>query len=111
MRARLTKCDVLRSRLIEDVGRETKMATKMKKCTAEHFSQANPLGPGQDDVASLLRRVAVSLEKIGPVEVQDLLLHTDVTADGPHHSLTVYFHRLRARAAKNRRSSKGRASK
>jgi hypothetical protein len=43
--------------------------------------------------------------------VQDLLLHTDVTADGPHHSLTVYFHRLRARAAKNRRSSKGRASK
>ena len=83
----------------------------MKKWTAEHFSQANPVGRGQGNVASLLRRVATSLEKIGPVEVQDLILHTEVTADGPHHSLTVYFHRWRARPAKNRESSKGRAPK
>jgi hypothetical protein len=44
--------------------------------TAEHFSQANPAGPGQDDIPSLLRRVAESVEAIGPVEVQDLILHT-----------------------------------
>lgn len=87
------------------------MATKIKKWTAEHFSQANPIGPGQDDVASLLRRVAGSLERIGPVEVQDLILHTDVTADGLHHSLTVYFHRLRARPEKDRKSLKSRATK
>lgn len=90
---------------------ETKMATKTKKWTAEHFAQANPAGPGQDDVPSLLRRVAGSLERIGPVEVQDLILHTDVTAGGPRYSLTVYFHRLRVRREKNRKASKSRASK
>ena len=87
------------------------MAPKMKKWTAEHFSQGNPAGRSQSDVPSLLRRVAATLEEIGPVEVQDLILHTEVTAGGPHHSLTVYFHRAPARAAKIRKSSKGRASK
>ena len=57
-----------------------------------HFSQANPKGPGQGDVPALLRRVADSLEKLGPVEVQDLILHQEITADGPWPSLTVYFH-------------------
>jgi hypothetical protein len=99
------------ARLKLSVGHQTKMATKLKTWTAKHFSQANPIGRSQGDVASLLRRVAGSLEKIGPIEVQDLILHTDVTADGPQHSLTVYFHRSRSRPAKNRKSSKGRASK
>jgi len=43
-------------------------ATMKMKATAEHFSQANPAGPGQDDIPSLLRRVAKSAEAIGPVD-------------------------------------------
>jgi hypothetical protein len=73
------------------------------KATAEHFSQANPAGPGQDDIPSLLRRVAESVEAIGPVEVQDLILHTEVTENGPWYSLTVYFQRLAGTHAKNRK--------
>ena len=57
----------------------------------EHFSQANPVGQGQDDVPALLRRVADSIEALGDVSVQDLVMHTEVTQDGDWHSLTVYF--------------------
>ncbi|HEY1778304.1 MAG TPA: hypothetical protein VGG41_19265 [Solirubrobacteraceae bacterium] len=59
--------------------------------TINRFSQANPEGPGQDDVPALLRRVADSLEGLGPVRVQDLVFHTEVTADGSWHSVTVYY--------------------
>ena len=82
------------------------MKTKTSKLTAEHFSQANPSGRGQDDIPALLRRVSKSLEKIGPVNVQDLILHTEVTADGLRPSLTVYFHRSSARRAKKRKPGK-----
>ncbi|WP_431995987.1 hypothetical protein [Streptomyces griseoflavus] len=64
----------------------------MESWTIRHFSQANPPGTGQADVPALLRRVADSIESLGPVEVQDLVMHTEVTADGPWPSLTVYFH-------------------
>ena len=57
-----------------------------------HFSQANPRGAGQGDVAALLRRVAESLEKLGAVEVMDLVMHSEMTEDGTRPSLTVYFH-------------------
>ena len=59
----------------------------------EHFSQANPAGQGQDDVPALLRRVAASIEALGEVNVQDLVLHTEVTPGGAWHPLTVNFHR------------------
>ena len=59
----------------------------------EHFSLANPAGQGQDDVPGLLRRVADSIEALGEVNVQDLVLHTEVTPDGAWHPLTVNFHR------------------
>ncbi|MGI5171776.1 hypothetical protein ACQEU3_46265 [Spirillospora sp. CA-253888] len=60
--------------------------------SVRHFSQANPKGPGQGDVPALLRRVADSIEELGRVEVQDLLLHQEITAEGPWTNLTVYFH-------------------
>jgi hypothetical protein len=63
--------------------------------TAEHFSLANPLGQGQGDVPLLLRRVAEVIEAFGEVEIQDLLLHTEVNEFGNWHSVTVYFHRNR----------------
>jgi hypothetical protein len=86
-------------------------ATMKMKATAEHFSQANPVGPGQDDMPSLLRRVAETVEAIGPVGVQDLILHTEVTENGPWYSLTVYFHRLTNRRAKNRKPRKSSLSR
>ncbi|MDT0464335.1 hypothetical protein [Streptomyces gibsoniae] len=64
----------------------------MESWTIKHFSQANPAGAGQNDVPALLRRVADSVESLGPVEVQDLVLHTETTGDGPWPSLTVYYH-------------------
>jgi hypothetical protein len=60
--------------------------------TINHFSQANPAGSHQGDVPALLRRVADSLEALGAVEVQDLVLHHEITADGPWQSVTVYYH-------------------
>ncbi|MCO5974363.1 hypothetical protein [Actinoallomurus soli] len=36
--------------------------------------------------------MADSIEELGPVEVQDLILHNEITADGLRPSLTVYFH-------------------
>jgi hypothetical protein len=57
-----------------------------------HFSQSNPEGPEQGDIPRLLRRVADSIEALGAVEVQDVTFETEHTANGPWHSMTVYFH-------------------
>ena len=60
--------------------------------TIEHFSLANPKGPGQNNVPLLLRRVADLIEE-SSAEVQDLVLHTEVNEFGNWPSVTVYFHR------------------
>ncbi|MEV4561939.1 hypothetical protein AB0K51_33855 [Kitasatospora sp. NPDC049285] len=57
-----------------------------------HFSQANPAGPGCDDVPALLRRLADSIEALGPVDVQDVVVHWEVTEHGPWPAGTVYYH-------------------
>ncbi|RHA40069.1 hypothetical protein [Cellulomonas rhizosphaerae] len=59
--------------------------------TISHFSQANPEGEGQDDVAALLRRVADTIEALGRVDVQDVVLHQDLTGGEDRPSLTVYY--------------------
>ncbi|GGO12193.1 hypothetical protein GCM10010116_24450 [Microbispora rosea subsp. aerata] len=57
-----------------------------------HFTQNNPEGIGQDSVPALLRRVATTIEQLGPVEVYDLVMHNEVTEDGADWpSITVYF--------------------
>jgi hypothetical protein len=60
--------------------------------TIRHFSQSNGEGDREDDVPALLRRVASSVEEYGDITVQDLTFQTDITADGPRSSMTVYFH-------------------
>jgi hypothetical protein len=72
--------------------RQTGRMSERTTWTVEHFSQANPAGEGQGDVPALLRRVADSIDALGKVEVQDLVLHTEVTEDGGWPWLTVYFH-------------------
>jgi hypothetical protein len=56
-----------------------------------HFSVATPAGPGQDDVATLLRQVAQTLDALGAVTVHDITFHVDVTDDGPWPSMSVYY--------------------
>jgi hypothetical protein len=70
--------------------------SELNTWAVEHFSQANPAGKDQGDVPALLRWVADSIEALGEVEVQDLVMHTEVTETGDRHSLTVYFHRSTA---------------
>jgi hypothetical protein len=55
-----------------------------------HFAKANPAGEGENDVPALLRSVANSIEKLGPVDVADICFRNNV-----HDSInmTVYFRR------------------
>ena len=57
--------------------------------TILHFSQSNPAGAGQGDVASLLRRVADSLDGLGDVQVQDVAFRSAVTANEDDLGVTV----------------------
>ncbi|MFE9373036.1 hypothetical protein ACFYM2_25140 [Streptomyces sp. NPDC006711] len=60
--------------------------------TIRHFSQANPAGPGCDNLPALLRRLADSIEALGHVEVQDVVIESEMTEHGPWRSGTVYYH-------------------
>lgn len=57
-----------------------------------HFSQTNPAGPDQGDVAALLRRVADTIDELGTVTIQDVTFSNEVTEAGLWPDLTVYFH-------------------
>jgi len=59
--------------------------------TINHFSQSNPSGAGQGDVAALLRRVADSLDDCGDVQVADITFASSVTDGEDDLTLTVYF--------------------
>ncbi|MEE1752783.1 hypothetical protein [Streptomyces sp. SP18CS02] len=63
-----------------------------KQWTVRHFSQANPAGPGCDSVPALLRRLADSVESLGPADIQDVVIESEATEHGPWWSGTVYFH-------------------
>ncbi|MFF8812309.1 hypothetical protein [Streptomyces pactum] len=60
--------------------------------TVRHFSLANPAGPGCDSVPALLRRLADAIEALGPAEIQDVVIESEMTEHGPWRSGTVYFH-------------------
>ena len=60
--------------------------------TILHFSQSNPSGAGQGDVAALLRRVADSIERYGDIDVADITFHTAATEGEDDLTMTVYYH-------------------
>lgn len=67
------------------------MTTSPEKWTIFHFSQSNPTGPGQGDVAALLRRVADSIDALEDVTIQDVVFHSEVTDGEDDLLVTVYY--------------------
>jgi hypothetical protein len=63
------------------------------KWSVLHFSQSNPTGAGQGDVAALLKRVAESLDELGDVRVQDITFRAEATEGEDDLTMTVYYHR------------------
>jgi hypothetical protein len=61
--------------------------------SCQHFSLANPVNRGTDDLPKLLRRVATEIERhhIKPMEVLDVTIHQEMAGDGPWWSATVYW--------------------
>ena len=60
--------------------------------TVRHFSQANPADPGCESVPAVLRRLAASIEALGFVEIQDVVIESELTEHGPWRSGTFDFH-------------------
>jgi hypothetical protein len=58
-----------------------------------HFSQSNPAGKGQGDVAALLRRVAGSIDELGDIWVHNVCFKSFSTADEDDLTMTVYYSR------------------
>ncbi|MCA0157606.1 hypothetical protein LB823_15545 [Tsukamurella sp. M9C] len=65
------------------------------------ISQANPRGAGQGDLPALLRRFADTVEALGTVEVEDLVMHDEITEDGSWLSFTLYYSKPRLAAVPN----------
>ncbi|SBT51613.1 hypothetical protein [Micromonospora auratinigra] len=63
------------------------MPPEPKSWTIKHFSLASQAG-----VPTLLRRLADLLDQQPGIEIQDVVLHDEVSADGDWWSATVYFH-------------------
>ena len=68
------------------------MRDRVERWTVNHFSQSNPSGPGQGNVPALLRRVADTIESLGPAEIQDITFDVRVTAGEDDLTMTVYWH-------------------
>ncbi|QCR45073.1 hypothetical protein C1N91_07370 [Curtobacterium sp. SGAir0471] len=64
----------------------------MTTWTINHFSQSNPAGTGQGDVAALLRRVAQTIDDLGDVSIEDLTFASSVTAGEDDLTVTVHYH-------------------
>lgn len=59
--------------------------------TINHFSQSNPTGEGQGDVAALLRRVSRTIDDLGDVSIEDLTFTNRVTDGEDDLTITVYY--------------------
>lgn len=59
----------------------------------QHFALSNPSGPTEPDLPLLLRRVADAIEAKGirPMDILDVTISQETTAEGPWWSATVYW--------------------
>jgi len=53
---------------------------------------SDPAGPSCDSVPALLRRLADAIEALGPAEIQDVVIESEMSEYGPWRSGTLYFH-------------------
>ncbi|MEU4579391.1 hypothetical protein ACBI99_13770 [Nonomuraea sp. ATR24] len=64
----------------------------MAELQTRHFSLNNPAGEEQGDVPMLLRRLAGTLEEMGPIDIRDVVFHNDMDDDGASWPfVTVYY--------------------
>jgi hypothetical protein len=68
------------------------MTDEPRHYPVRHFAQAVPAASGERGVATLLRLVADTIDGLGPVRIEDLILHNDISSGEDDYSLTVYFH-------------------
>lgn len=61
--------------------------------TCQRFSLANAIDDRPNDLPHLLRRVADEMERqqVRPMDVLDLTVSSEMTADGPWWSVTLYW--------------------
>jgi hypothetical protein len=61
--------------------------------TSRRFSLANPRDNGLSNLPRLLRRMADEIEKrnLDPMDILDLTVSQEMTADGPWWSATIYW--------------------
>lgn len=70
------------------------MIARMTEWTCNHFSLANPReSPSATDLPVLLRRFAdeIDARRIQPMEILDLTIRSEITAEGPYWSATLYW--------------------
>jgi hypothetical protein len=58
-----------------------------------HFSLSNRSGPGQGDVANLLRSVADHIDALGEVEVSDITFSSNPTDGEDDLRITIFYNR------------------
>lgn len=63
----------------------------VERYTMNHFSQANPKGDGQGDVAALLRRVAGTIDELSSATIHDITFHTELLDGEYAPTMTVYY--------------------
>ena len=94
-RGHCTAAACARSESLSDARLPTVPNDPRDRWTIFHFSQSNPGGEGQGDVAALLRRVADSIDSLGDVLVEDITFVSEPTAGERDLTITVYYHRDR----------------
>ena len=74
-------------------SRTAKMAGMPDSWTAWHFSLSNAVDDRPTDLPHLLRRVADEIERqrIDPMDVLDVTVSMEMTADGPWWAAAVYW--------------------
>jgi hypothetical protein len=74
--------------------RDTAAVTESNERDVSHFTQSNPIGPGQGDVGALLRRVADAIDRLGDVQIRDITFRSDITDGEDDVRFTVYFNEV-----------------
>ena len=82
-----------RARELATMAEEESDSDPRDRWTSFHVSLSNPAGPGQGDVARLLRSTADHLEALGDIQVADITFESQPTSDEDDLTITIYYSR------------------